>query len=307
MEHTIAFPGLGIGPFELNRVAFTVFGFDIYWYAVMITLGLIMAASFGFYMCKRFSMKKEDLVDGLLIILPLSVIGARLFFVIFNHQDYKTFWDVINIRDGGLGIWGALLVAFPAAVIFCRIKKLNIFSVLDLVAMGFLIGQSIGRWGNFFNAEVYGVATDLPWGMSINGGAPVHPLFLYESLINALGFVLAVLIYKYFKKRMAGDIALFYITWYGLFRGLLEMLRPSQYVLYIGDSGIMTAVVLGFACAAAGITVFAVRHFVMKKKELPDEFYGEKTIETSEGDEVGAEAAEAETEDEKENENGSDN
>ncbi|MBR2327952.1 MAG: prolipoprotein diacylglyceryl transferase [Clostridia bacterium] len=268
MEHLISFPGLGIGEFILDRVAFTVFGIDIYWYAVMITLGIGLAVGFGFWQGKSFGIKPDDLLDGIIIILPLAVIGARLFFVLFELENYKTFWDVINIRDGGLGIWGAIIVAFPAAVAFCKVKKINPLGVFDITAIGFFIGQTIGRWGNFFNAEVYGTYTNLPWGMTIDGSLPVHPLFFYESVINAIGLIIALVIWKRFKKRMTGDIFFFYISWYGLFRGLLELLRPSQYVLYVNIFGLelRTAVIIGFACFVVGIAMFFVMRAIAKKK-----------------------------------------
>lgn len=268
MEHLISFPGLGIGEFLLDRVAFTVFGIDIYWYAIMITIGIGLAVGFGFWQCKNFGIKSDDLLDGIIIILPLAVIGARLFFVLFELENYKTFYDIINIRDGGLGIWGAIIVAFPAAVVFCKIKKINPLGVFDITAIGFFFGQMIGRWGNFFNAEVYGTYTNLPWGMTIDGSLPVHPLFFYESLANGIGLVIALFIWKKFKNRLSGDIFFFYISWYGIVRGFLELLRPSQYVLYVDVFGVSlrTAVILGFSCFFAGILLFIFRHLYEKKK-----------------------------------------
>ncbi len=274
--HEISFPGLGIEEFVINRVAFNVFGIDIYWYAVFITLGIVLAAAFGFTQCKKFGIKPDDLLDGLLFGLPAGVIGARLFSVLFNLQNYHSFLDVINIRDGGLAIWGGIISVIPTVIIFSKVKKINFLSAFDITAVGLLIGQAVGRWGNFFNAEVYGIETNLPWGMTVDGSAPVHPLFLYEIVINTVGIALILLIWKKYKNRLPGDMVLFYMSWYGLFRALLEMLRPSKYVLYLFDTNIPTAVLLGFTCFVLGIAGILVRHVLNNKKIKAKEIKSEE-------------------------------
>lgn len=254
----ISFPGLGIESFEVNRVAFSIFGLDVMWYGVIIAFGVFCATLFGFHKCKDFGMTKDDLVDGILIILPISIIGCRFFYVLFNLDQFNSFLEMINIARGGLSIWGGIIFAFISMVIFCKIKKLDILNVLSLASIGFLIGQVIGRWGNFFNAEVYGKPTELPWGMSINGGTPVHPLFLYESLLNLLALAAVLLYIKFYRKKQKGDIFFFYIIWYGVIRSLLEELRPDQFVLKIGE--IKTAQLFGFCAVITGIVCLAVRH-----------------------------------------------
>ena len=229
MNH-ISFPGLGGLEFTLSRAAF---GTPVYWYGAIIALGFLLAAVYALKSCRKFGIGQDDMCDVLIVSLPLSIIGARLFYVLGAWGDFKDNpAAIINIRDGGLAIYGGVIMAVVGVFIVCRFKKINVTDVLDIAGLGLLIGQMIGRWGNLFNAEVYGDVTGLPWGMSINGGAPVHPLFLYESLWNLVGFLL---IRKRTGRRLfRGEMFLMYLGWYGLGRALLENLRDNAFVLYIG-------------------------------------------------------------------------
>ena len=250
----IIFPGLG--GLELNPPnSFAIGKFQVYYYGVIIALGLVLAVTYGLKRSKQFGLKSDDILDGVLFIVPFAVICARLYYVFSEWEQYKTFIDVINIRKGGLAIYGGVIGAAIGVIVFARVKKVSLPAVLDLVALGFLIGQSIGRWGNFMNREAFGSYSDglfamqiwesnLGYGTSeaftklrematqINGASfiSVHPTFLYESAWNAVGFVLLHFLSK--KRQYDGQIALGYVAWYGLGRALIEGLRMDS--LYWG-------------------------------------------------------------------------
>ena len=252
----IIFPGLG--GLELNPPrGFTIPGttFTVYFYGVIIVLGLVLAAIYGMKRAKQFGIKQDDIMDGILWILPFAIICARLYYVWAKPDQFDGFLDVINIRQGGLAIYGGVIGAAIGVFVFTKIKKINVFALLDLVALGFMIGQSIGRWGNFMNREAFGSYCDNFLAMQIlesnleNGtgdafnklremavvidGASyiqVHPTFLYESMWNLAGFVMLHFLSK--KRQYDGQIALGYVAWYGLGRTLIEGLRMDS--LYWG-------------------------------------------------------------------------
>ncbi|MBQ6809682.1 MAG: prolipoprotein diacylglyceryl transferase [Clostridia bacterium] len=226
----ISFNKLGIFDLEIDKVAISnIFGtgLDIYWYAIIITLGMVLAIGFCMWQSKKFGFTSDDILDVCLWGIPAALIGARLYFVIFMWDRFNTLWEMINFRNGGLAIYGGVIAAFLTGLIFCLVKKKNVLALFDLASFGFFIGQSIGRWGNFVNAEAYGSVTDLPWGMSINDAAPVHPTFIYESLWNLVGFLVALFIIKRIRKEN-GEIFCFYMGWYGLGRAFIEGLRQDS-------------------------------------------------------------------------------
>ena len=250
---TIQFPALGL---DLNPPrGFPLFGFTIYFYGVIIVVGLMLAAIYGLKRAKRFGIKQDDIYDGILWILPFAIICARLYYVWAEADQFHSFRDVINIRQGGLAIYGGVIGAAIGVVVFTKIKRINVFALLDLVALGFMIGQSIGRWGNFINREAFGSYCDNFLAMQIlesnlgtgTGEAfdklremavvidgatfiQVHPTFLYESVWNAVGFVILHFLSKH--RQYDGQIALGYVAWYGLGRTLIEGLRMDS--LYWG-------------------------------------------------------------------------
>lgn len=230
MEHMISFPHFG-WEFTIQRSAFTVFGMPIYWYGIIICIGFILGALYINSRVKEFGLTTDNLLDCLLICVPLAIIFARAYFVIFQWEDYKeNLIEIFAVRNGGLAIYGGVIGAVLGLFIYSRMKKLSFVSMCDLAGFGLLTGQSVGRWGNFVNAEAHGGPTSLPWGMSINGDAPVHPTFFYESAWNLIGFLL---LHFYSKKRkFKGEIALLYVAWYGLGRTWIEGLRTDS--LYIG-------------------------------------------------------------------------
>ncbi len=251
---SIIFPGLG--GLTLNPPnSFSIGSFQIYFYGVIIALGLVLAVIYGLKRSRQFGIKQDDILDGVLWIVPFAIICARAYYVLAERDMYETFLDVINIRKGGLAIYGGVIGAAVGVAVFTRFKKINLPALLDLVALGFLIGQSIGRWGNFMNREAFGCYTDSLFAMQIpesylgNGVGPafdklremaveiggvsyiqVHPTFLYESVWNGVGFIALHFLSQ--KRQYDGQIALGYVAWYGLGRALIEGLRMDS--LYWG-------------------------------------------------------------------------
>lgn len=231
MEHAISFPALGLD-FQINRVAATVFGKDIYWYGIIICIGFVLAALYVNARVKEFGCTSDNLMDCLIICVPVGIICARIYYVVFEWDYYSQHPnEIIAVWNGGIAIYGAVIGVVIALYIYSRVKKVPFASLCDLAALGLLIGQCIGRWGNFVNGEAHGGPTDLPWGMSIDGADAVHPTFLYESVWNLVGFIA---LHFYSKKRkFPGEMALLYVAWYGLGRAWIEGLRTDS--LYIGS------------------------------------------------------------------------
>ena len=265
-SNPIEFPGLGIGPFDPNPTAFSVFGISIQWYAIMIAFGLFMAILYCSRRTHEVGIKQDDVIDALFFAVPMAIVGARLYYVVFNFSHFR--YDLIRIfyiREGGLAIYGSVIFALLTAYIFARVKKISALSLLDIGAIGFLIGQSIGRWGNFMNREVFGTVTDLPWRMEIyvpelGERAAVHPAFLYESLWNAAGFLLLHFLLP--KRRFEGQLLLIYVAWYGLGRGFIEGLRTDS--LYLFNTGLRVSQVLAFSSFAIAVGLLVYFHVVKR-------------------------------------------
>ncbi len=246
MEHTIGFPNLGL-EFTLNRVACNVFGKDIYWYGIIICVGFILAALYVNARTKDFGITSDNLTDCLIICVPLGIICARIYYVVFEWSYYAEHPDeIIAIWKGGIAIYGGIIGTLIGLYVYSRVKKLSFASLCDLAAFGLLIGQCIGRWGNFVNGEAHGGPTTLPWGMTIDNQSMVHPTFLYESLWNLIGFVLLHFYSK--KRRFKGEMALLYVAWYGAGRAWIEGLRTDS--LYIGSMRVSQLLAI-ISCAAA--------------------------------------------------------
>lgn len=250
MINIIEFPHLGLS-FEIDRVAVSVLGKDIYWYGILIGLGVLLAAWYGIRRIDVFGFNADLVYDVLIWALPSAIVGARLYYVIFEWSYYsKHPSEIIAVWNGGLAIYGGVIGALIAVAICCRKFRLNIASAFDVASLGLLIGQIIGRWGNFVNGEAHGTVTDSLFGMVINGEGPFHPTFLYESTWNLIGFFILHFISKR-SYRFRGQLFLFYLIWYGAGRSVIEGLRTDS--LYIGSTGIRTSQLLALITAVFGL------------------------------------------------------
>ena len=226
---TISLFGLEINPPRSIDIG----SLSIQFYGIIIACGLLLAVLYGCKRCKEFGFSADDLTDGVLWIVPLAIFCARLYYCAFAWDSYKNNpISIFYIWNGGLAIYGGVIGAALGVILFSKLKKIKVGAVLDLVAIGFLIGQAMGRWGNFMNAEAHGIKTDLIWGMSINGTGPYHPTFLYESLWNIIGFaVLTFVLYRF--KQYDGQIYYLGAAYYGLGRFMIEGLRTDS--MFIGE------------------------------------------------------------------------
>lgn len=256
-EKLISFPKLGLEFSIQNGFAIPGTGMVIHWYAVIIALGFVLGVLFAAKRAKKVGLTEENVLDLAIIGMPLAVICARTFYVIGDFDAYRDNWvKVFAIWEGGISILGALIGCVLTGIIYSAVKKIHIGRLVDLAAPSLMIGQMIGRWGNFVNGEVYGVATELPWGMMIAGKttSPVHPLFLYESLWMLLGFVL-ILFYQD-KKRRYGEVFCLYLIWYAIARATMEPMRNQEFILGSGDVYMSFWTVLAFAALAiAGLVL----------------------------------------------------
>ena len=302
MDHYISFPALG-WTFNISPtiVEFTLFGheFSLNWYGLLIALGFLLAVIYALKRAKQFDIDPDRMIDVVLVAAIFAFIGARLYFVLFcdDRAEYLEHpIEILKIWKGGLGIYGGIIFAFIAGLIMCKIRKVNAPAMFDLASLGFLIGQCIGRWGNFFNQEAFGSNTDLPWGMTgdiiqsgVNGGGytlnePVHPTFLYESLWCLLGFILLHILSKKAYK-FKGQIFSLYLIWYGVGRFMIESLRTDS--LYFGAMKVSQLVAV-IAVIGGVFLFFALRAHA---RSLPKDLFA---AETAEGAEAGGEDAEPE-------------
>ncbi len=263
MTNHISFPRLGIS-LNVNEVAIDLpFLGGVRWYGILIGIGIILAVLYCSYVTKREKENPEMLTDLLLCALPAAIICARTYYVIFSWENYKdNLADVFKIWEGGLAIYGGIIGAVVAAAIVFKIKKVNVLKMFDICCLGLLIGQAIGRWGNFINAEAYGYYTNSIFGMSINGLNPVHPTFLYESFWNAAGFLILSHLNK--KRPFYGFTFFSYLIWYGFGRFIIEGMRSDS--LYIGFMRVSQMV--AFLCIGIGIIGY---WYCMNKKQKTGE------------------------------------
>lgn len=274
----ISFPGLGIEPFHMDRAAFSVFGHDIMWYGIIIALGMVLAYIYASGRAKYEGVKSDDLVDIGLGIIIFGIIGARLYYVAFELDQFivtsGSFWsnlgltlkNIVSIWHGGLAIYGGIIGGAAAALVISFKKKLKWQVTFDMLAPTVMIGQILGRWGNFVNVEAYGSETNSFLRMGIHtalteGGEfyreiYVHPTFLYESVWNLVGFI--IIASTYHKKKFNGQIALEYLMWYGFGRFFIEGLRTDSLMLgSLRVSQVLSALI--FTSALVLFIVFTVK------------------------------------------------
>ena len=260
---TISFPSLGI---ELDPArGFEIGAFSVRYYGIIIALGLFLAVFYGCRRCKKFGLKEDDILDGILCIVPFAILCARLYYCIFSWSQFaENPIRILYIWEGGLAIYGGVIGALVGVLVFCKVKKIKCAAVLDLVALGFLIGQSIGRWGNFFNREAFGEATESFFRMGLFNTTTkafeyYHPTFLYESVWNLIGFVILHFATK--KRSYDGQIALGYVVWYGLGRTFIEGLRTDSLML---GSFRVSQLLAAVSCAVAAIVLLV---FYLKPRD----------------------------------------
>ena len=247
---SISFPSLGI---EVNPPRSLELGpLNIYFYGLVIALGLILAVMYALKRSKEFGLKEDDILDGVLWVTPFAIICARAYYVIFSWSDYASKpISVFYIWEGGLAIYGGVLGAVVGVAVLCKIKKIKLAALLDVMLLGFLIGQSMGRWGNFFNREAFGAPTDSFFRMGLFNQVTenweyYHPTFLYESVWNLVGLVILHFLSK--KRKYDGQVALGYALWYGLGRCMIESLRMDS--LYWGPFRV-SQLLAAFSCIGA--------------------------------------------------------
>lgn len=268
----ISFPMLG--DWSVNPpYSFTVFGFEIYFYGVIIAAAFILAALFCARKAAEFGLTSDDLFDLVIWLIPACIIGARLYYVLFKLDYFiANPSKIFSVRDGGLAIYGGIIAGVITSIIWSRRKKIPVFAVGDLAAFGLLIGQAVGRWGNFINREAFGAETDVfcRMGLTMPGQETlyVHPTFLYESLWNLAGLIILCVLSKLGKRKYDGQFFWSYILWYGLGRAWIEGLRTDS--LYIGSTDIRVSQLLAAVSALAALIVLIVN---AKKAHKPEDMF----------------------------------
>ena len=285
MTHTITFPNLGWS-FDIDRVAFSLFGIDFYWYGVLIGLGFMLAILYAMKRGKQFGLNPDTMIDVVFGATIIGIVGARLYYVAFRWEEYSgDLKSILDLRSGGLAIYGGIIFGFLAGWLLGKWKKVRFLPLADAAAGGFLIAQAIGRWGNFINVEAFGSNTNLPWGMSgptiisyltaheaelealgaaIDPNMPVHPTFFYESMWCLLGFCVMQLLVKH--RKFDGQLFLFYVGWYGAGRVFIEGLRTDS--LLIGNTGVRVSQLVAALAVIAAVTAWlAVRSYMKKNPE----------------------------------------
>ena len=244
----------------MNPVAFTIFGIDIMWYGVLISGAVVIGVLIALREAKRTAFKEDNLLDFLLYAIPLAIVGARLYYVIFSWDYYsQNPSQIINIRSGGLAIHGAVIAGIITGIVFCKKRKINALELFDLVMPSLILGQAIGRWGNYVNQEAYGGPTDLPWGIIIDG-QKVHPTFLYESITNLCIFIFLMCFRKH-KKITDGQVLGLYLILYSTGRFFIEGLRTDSLMFM----GLRVAQLISLASIIAGAALLI---YLKKNKKL---------------------------------------
>ncbi|WZL74728.1 prolipoprotein diacylglyceryl transferase [Clostridiaceae bacterium 35-E11] len=244
----------------MNPVAFKLFGLSIRWYGILISIGIILGTLLAIKRAKQRNISEDRVLDLLLIAIPAAIIGARTYYVIFNWEYYAgDIMSMINIRQGGLAIHGSVIAGATVGYIYCKYHRISFWKMADICAPSIILGQAIGRWGNFINQEAYGRPTNLPWGIMVDG-VKVHPTFLYESVWNFAVFVFLLWYEK--NKKFEGELFLFYAALYSIARFFIEGLRIDS--LMLGSFRVAQLVSLA-SILVAGTIIYKGRN---KKKKL---------------------------------------
>jgi len=287
--YNVSFPGLGIGNLAVDRVAFRIFGLEVFWYGILISLAVLACVLLAMRDSRKFGLVPDDILDTVIAIVPLMIVFARLYYVIFEWDMFKgNLLSIFSVRSGGLAFYGGVLGGALAVILVSRIKKIRLTSMIDFLVVYIPLGQAIGRWGNFFNQEAFGVNTTLPWGMYSNGTeaylrtlslpgvivdptAPVHPTFLYEFLANMLIFFLLLRIRKQSKTPL--EPMFWYFLLYGFVRFFVESIRTDP--LFIGQTNLRASMVLSAAMVIVSLVILAVMRSRRLSREYAEALAGE--------------------------------
>ena len=243
----------------MDPVAFHLFGLPIRWYGILIAIGMAIGTVLAIHRAKKAGISENSVLDMLLIAIPLAIIGARAYYVIFKWEDYSgDILRILNIREGGLAIHGGIIAGILAGYFFCKLRNISFWKMADICIPSIVLGQAIGRWGNFINQEAYGIPTDLPWGIMVNG-EKVHPTFLYESLWNLALLIFLICYTKH--KKFDGEVFLLYLAGYGIGRLWIEGLRTDQ--LFLWGTSIPISQLI-----SATIVLFSVVMIILRRRKL---------------------------------------
>ncbi len=264
LVYHVSFPHLNIH-ITLNPIAFSFGNIKVHWYGIIIALGFLLGYLYVLKYSKKFGISKDDISSVVVLSSISAIICARLYYVIFYPGDFyiKNPMKIFMISEGGIAIYGAIIGGILSIFVFAKIKKLNVWGILDVASLGVLIGQFIGRWGNFINQEAFGIATNLPWGMTSENTdfQTVHPCFLYESLGCFIIFVILHFYSLYSKKSKPGNIFVIYMLLYGLLRSAIEKIRTDS--LIIPYTHLKISQVLAIALALTFLTII-IKKFLSK-------------------------------------------
>jgi len=306
----VSFPGIGLNNIPLNRVAFTIGSFPVYWYGICIILAFGLCIGLAMWQASKFGLKADDVIDVSIVVIPSAIVGARLYYVASAWDEFAADpISVFNIRNGGLAVLGGVLFSILAVYILTKFKKKSVAAIFDFLIVYIPLGQAIGRWGNFFNQEAFGTNTTLPWGMisadtsayisaycpGLNPDLPVHPTFLYESLATLLIFFILLFVRKRIKLPLV-PVAMYFIL-YGAARFFIEGLRTDS--LYIGNTGLRTSQVLSAVLVVVGFGIIALSRYQADRKALAANAGGSENTgdTTSEFDDATTESSDSESSD----------
>ena len=298
MTHEIEIFGIEL---TLNEVAFKIGGWSVYWYGIIIGIGCLIALLYGMKNAPRYNLDRDRMLDVVIVTIPVAVLCARLYYCIFDNETgdrIDSFKEFFGIGTGagfsGLAIYGAVIGAFLCGAVMCKVRKVKMLDMFDIAAAGFLIGQGIGRWGNFVNQEAYGTVTGSSWwGMMsevtkrdidiVNaGGGLVHPCFLYESVWCILGFFLLNHFSK--KRKFSGQIFLMYGVWYGFGRFFIESIRTDQLTLGMIPVSMLVSAVIFTVCII--LLIYFWKKSVTVTQTAPYEALFSEQMDDEEADEV---------------------
>lgn len=291
----VEFPGLWGLKVTVSRVAFQLFGISINWYGIIIAFSFLAAVLLAMRDSKKFELEPDNIIDLVLFSIPVAIISARLFYVLFTWENFKdNLIEIFNIRNGGLAIYGGVLGGILVLYFFAKRKKIGLWKLLDFCIVYVPLAQAIGRWGNFINQEAFGTNTSLPWGMTsqtikryltnniinlqsqginVDPNLPVHPAFLYESLWN-VGMFFLLLWYRK-RKKLEGEVFFMYMILYGFARFWIEGIRTDS--LMIGSLRISQVLAGVFVVAFATLLLLRRRKYFnqnIENSEVVESKYG---------------------------------